>query len=179
MTLLDGAVNLNAPVVVVESLLKHRADPNARDLNSNAPLHYAARGLPSESGKKTELLLDHRADPNVRNYNGETPLDCIKERLAQSNLDSAVKASLNEVAALLRSHGALDNLPHWIASSSAVPRPIFSRTVFRAETNDWNRFTLLETILNLNYYEWQGRNSVPPFPPAPTLMARPLARCHS
>jgi cytohesin len=156
-TLLDQAVNGNSAAAAVEILLKHGADPNARDLSDNRPLHYAVWA--SVYGKQIELLLDHGADPNVRNNNGQTPLDVIKDKMAQSNIDSGARASLTEIAALLRSHGALDHLPHWDRITISRPSADFSRTVFREGTNDWNRFTLLETILN--YYELQKMNSIP------------------
>jgi ankyrin repeat protein len=156
-TLLDQAINGNSAAAAVEILLKHGADPNARDLSDNRPLHYAVWA--SVYGKQIELLLDHGADPNVRNNNGQTPLDVIKDKMAQSNIDSGARASLTEIAALLRSHGALDHLPHWDRITVSRPSADFSRTVFREGTNDWNRFTLLETILN--YYELQKMNSIP------------------
>ncbi len=171
-TALDQAVNDNSPVAAVEILLKHGADPNVRDLRGSTPLHYAVWG--SAFGKKIELLLDHRADPNVRNNDGETPLDHIKNWLAQNNFDSSVKASLTGIAALLRSHGALDRLPHWDRITVRRPATDFSMTVFQEGTNDWNRFTLLETILN--FYELQKMNSGPPYvmPGAPLVDTMPF-----
>jgi hypothetical protein len=158
---------------IVEVLLANKADVNVSDKNTGiTPLHLAA-----ESGrvKIIQLLLAaganpnaennqgrtpfHGADPNVRNNNGQTPLDVIKDKMAQSNIDSGARASLTEIAALLRSHGALDHLPHWDRITNSRPSADFSRTVFREGTNDWNRFTLLETILN--YYELQKMNSIP------------------
>ena len=158
---------------IVEVLLANKADVNVSDKNTGiTPLHLAA-----ESGrvKIIQLLLAaganpnaennqgrtpfHGADPNVRNNNGQTPLDVIKDKMAQSNIDSGARASLTEIAALLRSHGALDHLPHWDRITISRPSADFSRTVFREGTNDWNRFTLLETILN--YYELQKMNSIP------------------
>ena len=46
------------------------------------------------------------------------------------------------------SHGALDNLPHWDRITVSRPSANYSKTVFQKGTNDWNRFTLLETLLN-------------------------------
>jgi ankyrin repeat protein len=147
VTLLDHAVNLNIfTPVAVEILLKHCADPNARDSHGYTSLYYAVWGAPDRN--KIELLLDHLADPNVRGDDGKTPLDYIKGRLAQPNIASDNKASLSEIAGLLRQHGALDNLPHWDRITVSRPSANYSQTVFRKGTNDWNRFTLLETLLN-------------------------------
>jgi cytohesin len=144
MTLLDQAVDGYPPRAAVEILLKHGADPSARDLRGNTPLHYAAWGAPDRN--KIELLLDHHADPNVRGDDGKTPLDYIKGRLAQSNIASGDKASLSEIAGLLRQHGALDDLPDWYRITVSRPSVKFSRTAFPKGTNDWNRFTLLELV---------------------------------
>jgi hypothetical protein len=48
----------------------------------------------------------------------------------------------------LRQHGALDKLPDWNAITVSRPAANFSQTVFQQGTNDWNQFTLLETIFN-------------------------------
>ena len=144
-TLLDQAVNGNYPQVAVDILLKHGADPNARDSRGYTPLNYAVWGQANTN--KIELLLDHHADPNVRGENGQTPLDYLKSQV-QSSIDPASKAGFTKIADLLRSHGALDNLPHWDRIMASRPSANYSQTVFQKGTNDWNRFTLLETLLN-------------------------------
>lgn len=56
---------------MVEWLLDHNADVNARDNNGLTPLHYAAAiGLK----EIPELLLAHKADVNAKDNNGLTPL---------------------------------------------------------------------------------------------------------
>jgi ankyrin repeat protein len=141
-TPLDPAVRLNN-AAAVELLLKHGADPNARDTDGNAALHSAAY-RPADR-KIFELLLNYKADPNVRNNQGTTPLDYLK----QNNN----KAAAGEIAEFLRQHGALDHLPNWDRIEVSRPSDNFSFTIFGKNTNDWNRFTLLETILN-NYCQW-------------------------
>jgi ankyrin repeat protein len=159
-TLLGQAVNGNSPKAVVEILLKHGADPNARDLRGNTPLHFAVWCWGSADWKTNiELLLGHQADPNVRDGDGKTPLDYVKERLGQSNIASDQKKPLNDVAGLLRSHGALDNLPHWDRITVSRPLANFSQTVFERGTNDWNRFSLFEALatvyrLTANAGDW-------------------------
>ena len=145
MTLLDYALNMNLSTATVETLLQHGANPNSRESHGNTPLHYAVWGVLDRN--KVALLLDHHADPNVRNDDGRTPLDYLKVRLTEFSA-SANQASLNEIADLLRQHGALDNLPHWDRIEVSRPAANYSATVFQKGTNDWNRFTLLETLLN-------------------------------
>jgi hypothetical protein len=142
MTLLDYALNMNFATAAVEVLLQHGADPNTRDLHGNTPLHFATWG--STDRNKMGLLLDHRADPNVRNDDGKTPLDYIKARLESPA--PGTKASLSEIADLLRQHGALDNLPHWDRITVSRPPANFSASFFWKGTNDWNQFTLLEVL---------------------------------
>ena len=143
MTLLDYALDMNLSTATVETLLQHGANPNSCNSHGNTPLYYAAWGVLDRN--KVALLLDHNADPNVRNDDGRTPLDIIKVRLAQFSA-SANQASLNEIADLLRQHGALDNLPHWDRIEVSRPSANFSASFFWKGTNDWNRFTLLEVL---------------------------------
>jgi hypothetical protein len=137
----------------IEVLLKHGVNPNARDEEGDTALYWAAQ---ERAGPKVfELLLDHKADPNVKNNYGKTPLDMIKRWLdeaARGMIHSAgvPGADANEIAALLRQHGALDKLPDWDQIELSRPSDNILDTVFRKGTNDWNRFSLLETIFQ--YY---------------------------
>ncbi len=130
--------NVNDSTATVDTLLQHGANPNARNTHGNTPLHYAVWGVLGRN--KVALFLEHHADPNVRNDEGRTPLDYIKAGLTQSPAP-ANETSLNEIADLLRQHGALDNLPHWDSIEVSRAAANYSATVFRKGTNDWNRFT--------------------------------------
>jgi ankyrin repeat protein len=157
---------LNAAVAVknatsVGLLLKHGANANSPDNNGYTPLHVAATYLAER--EIFELLLAGKADPNVRNHDGKTPLDLLKEYIMPNTgapgrppalgiggeMAGAQQIKLaGELADLLRQHGALDNLPHWDHIEVSRPSANYSQTVFQKGTNDWNRFTLLETLLN-------------------------------
>jgi ankyrin repeat protein len=74
---------------VVELLLSHGADVNAKDNKLGyTPLHWAVR---ADNKDVAELLLSHGADVNAKNKHGETPLH---------------KADNKDVVELLLSHGA-------------------------------------------------------------------------
>ncbi len=62
---------------LAEMLLKHGADPNARQQAGVTPLHEAAHHGRSDLA---QLLLDHGADINARTENGQTSLAMAKEK---------------------------------------------------------------------------------------------------
>ena len=92
----------------------------------------------SPSRELFELLLAYHADPNIQDNNGRTPL----QRVIQVNKP--------EIAELLRQHGALDNPPQWDVIIVNRLSGHEARVVYSKGINDWNHFTLLETVLN--YY---------------------------
>ncbi|KAK2142806.1 hypothetical protein LSH36_912g01016 [Paralvinella palmiformis] len=63
-------------VAVVEFLLKHGADVQAKDKGGLVPLHNACSYGHYEV---TQLLIEHGADVNKKNRDGHTPLDLVKE----------------------------------------------------------------------------------------------------
>jgi hypothetical protein len=92
---------------------------------------------------------------NVRDNDGKTQLDLIRSTpLIQSDL-------VDMLVELLHQHGALDNLPNWDRIEVSPASGQVPATVFRKGTNDWNRFTLLETILNyyVGGYEFRYRGT--------------------
>jgi ankyrin repeat protein len=122
----------------VKILLKHGANPHVQFFSDgDAPLHLAARKLADTN--IFLALLDYQADPNVRNSDGATPLDLLKT--------SSSRTLAGQLADLLRQHGALDKLPDWNHIIVSRPAAGFSAKVFEKGTNDWNRFTLLEALV--------------------------------
>ncbi len=113
----------------------------------------------------TALFLSKGADPNQRMKNGQTPLDIAKANASGPNASSANLAA--EIAALLRQHGAVDDLPNLDRIEVRRPEARFAKTVFVKGTNDWNQFTLLEAILNA----YSGAQAIPspgqPYAPLP------------
>jgi ankyrin repeat protein len=82
-------------------LLKHGADPNARNARGETPLHIAARGAEHTIGSgnyaAVSILVKHGADVNARDKDGNTPLHYAVARCAFAT------------ASLLLSHGADPN----------------------------------------------------------------------
>jgi ankyrin repeat protein len=133
------AVN-NADIGAAKLLLENGANPNIHDHDGNTPLHEAT--FSSKLDKKViVLLLENKADPNVRNRFGRTPLDSIRSV-------NMLPDQKTEIIALLHQYGALDKLPDWNSITVARSSSKFSSVVFKKDTNDWNQFTLLESILN-------------------------------
>ncbi|HEV2209860.1 MAG TPA: ankyrin repeat domain-containing protein [Verrucomicrobiae bacterium] len=154
-------------------LLEHGAAINAADNNGNTPLHFA---VAAKRTAMVDFLLGKGANPNLPNRDGSTPLDWAKNgtgypyswyqignnasfvRLAvsRSGFRSAPPGFVagtappaqtrDELAAALRSHGAVDELPHldWIEVSR--PGSDYAKAIFFKGTNDWNQFTALELI---------------------------------
>jgi hypothetical protein len=146
-TPLDAAV-ANYKAGAVEVLLKHGANPNAQDDLGETALHWAALFHLADE-KVFRLLLEHKANPNVRDNNGNTPLDLVKDNL-RHNMGAYSQNVVDNVVDLLHQHGALDVLPDWYRIEVNRLSGRDPRTAFRQGTNGWNRFTLLEVILD--YY---------------------------
>jgi ankyrin repeat protein/tetratricopeptide (TPR) repeat protein len=164
------ALNSGSPAIL-KSLLEHKADVNAAGPYGWTALHSAVG-----NGKRemVELLLAHKADVNARMDDGQTSLDLAKSNANRNqpqsfrvipnrllgpgtpgplsyqwNTSSSGGSATNEPPSmenLLRRHGALDDLPDFTAirvTRQGLDRPY---VIFRADTNGWNRFTLLETV---------------------------------
>jgi ankyrin repeat protein len=136
-------------------LIAHGANPNFKNANGNTALHYAVNvgGL-----ELVRLLLDVKADPNAKNNDGITPLSYAKANQNGIPAGPLGTATGADIAALLRQHGALDVLPDWDRITVSRPSANFSQAVFQKATNDWNQFTLLETICGFDQNDNRSNN---------------------
>lgn len=75
---------------IVELLIKHGADVNAKQMQGVTPLHSAAH---NGQTKLSKLLIDNGAEINAKMENGQTPLFMANEK------------NFQEIAALIIKHG--------------------------------------------------------------------------
>jgi hypothetical protein len=104
-------------------------------------LHWAVN---SQNKDITALLLANGADPNQRMKNGQTPLELANGAAANRNASNPKLSE--EIAALLRQHGALDGLPAFDRIQVKRPAANVSKTIFSKGTNEGQQFTLFELI---------------------------------
>jgi ankyrin repeat protein len=137
---------LNHRLKAAEALLKAGAEVNVRStFKAKTPLHFAAEKNDLEVAT---LLLTYKADPNLRDEDGITPLVYAKANRPPAPGSPASQPVSSDLLDLLRKHGALDNLPMFDRIQVRRASANLLQPVFMKGTNDWNRFTLLETILN-------------------------------
>ncbi|MBI1841525.1 MAG: ankyrin repeat domain-containing protein [Verrucomicrobia bacterium] len=127
---------------LVESLLKHGANPNDRGEDGLTPLDVA------------KLASNRSAN---KNFNAIPP--------RPGNSDTP--ASYEKVIAALVRYGAKDSLSLPDFKTIRVYREStgFSAVLFRRGTNDWNTFTLHEA-LGMLYAGLQAPSAASPYPPA-------------
>lgn len=73
---------------IVELLIKHSADVNAKQMQGVTPLHSAAH---NGQTKLSKLLIDNGAEINAKMDNGQTPLFMANERNFQETAELIIK----------------------------------------------------------------------------------------
>ena len=170
---------------IVEFLLKHGTDVNARDNRSTtSSLHLAA-----EYGVQTivKMLLNHHADVNSQDSNGETPLhrllggwtyrDCNcdhvrlllqhgaevnrRDRHNQTPFHRAVKSGWFRTARTLLEHGANDIVEH---NNGISPWRLLSESQIYSEDEvlDHALFLLLKLDVEINRLDQNKETSLHP-----------------
>jgi ankyrin repeat protein len=131
-------------VEMLKLLLAHGADPNQKDDFGRLPLEnalHSGRGLPV-----VKLLLEYHASVNAKSYEDQTALDQA-ETMARWSSESAPQ--YEEIASILRAHGAIENLPRLNSICFVQPGQNL-QVLFSRRTNDPSRYTLLESIVEAN-----------------------------
>jgi ankyrin repeat protein len=155
-TPLHKAVEAKNPQMV-ELLLTNKADPNLQNKFGSSPLQYAVSKIRDVVGassidepsrlncfKIIRLLLEHNADPNLRTEEGRNSLNVFGVPAKSS------RADVEEVIALLKQHGAMDEIPD-LAPKLNVIR-VWRKglpngyEIWTKPSSGQNRFTLLEAI---------------------------------
>ena len=75
---------------VIDDMIAHGADPDARDAGGCAPLHYAASSNPV--GEVSAALFEAGADPEACDGNGSKPLDYAITAANTAFIDAALDA---------------------------------------------------------------------------------------
>jgi cytohesin len=151
---------------IVNLLLQFKADPNLSDASGVRPL---ARTLEAKrSVAMTRALLDAGANPNTPVSDGWWPLPLAVVSGNKALVETVLafhpdintrnqggftalertrgRPELAEIAALLRQHGALEDLPDFNCIRVVRPSTEFSVPAFWKDSNNWNQFSLLELI---------------------------------
>jgi len=133
------SATFNGDKDVVSLLLAHHAEVNAKDNSGRSPLHYAVWRLQNnvDATPVAEILMAAGADVNARDGSGLTPLKWM---------GAGKQEYYAKMAALLRKHGALEDVPRPEAIQIRRPSSVFASTPLIKSTNDWNRFTAMEVI---------------------------------
>ena len=118
---------------LAKALLEAGADVNAPVSNDGwRPLQLATA---VKDQALVETVLAFKPDVNAMGHDNATALDATRD-----------KPELAEIAARLRKHGAVDDVPRFDRIEVRRPAIGFSQALLKRGTNDWNRFSLLELV---------------------------------
>ncbi|KXX72964.1 Ankyrin-3 [Madurella mycetomatis] len=130
-----------------KALILHKADANARGLDSSTPLHCAAA---SRSLGLVDLLLEHGSEANATNFEGRTPL-----HLAATTNKASVVSNLIATGAHIDAKDQADRTLLHLAAMSGAAECINELIKRGASPNAQDRFrgTPLSVASIYNSYE--------------------------
>lgn len=134
-------------------LLERGADVNAKNARRMTPLQMA---IWAEKISIVSMLLTNGADVNAEGPAGRNAMLMVKEAMGGfrpynpgeygGNGRAPDRAIAERMAALLREHGAVEELPFFDRIEVRRSATSFSSSAFRLGTNGWNEFSLLEAL---------------------------------
>ena len=92
-TLLHAATNYNQLDIVRFLIEEMNAEVNAKDSNSNSPLHVACS---NGNDKIIEYLLEKGADPDAKDNKTLTPDKCLSRARIHPNIDEKIRRMFNK-----------------------------------------------------------------------------------
>lgn len=133
----------------VQLLLQHHANPSARNLSGLSALNYLAFDMNGPGPYDlhvaiAQALVAAKVDVNAPNpADGKTPLKYLTDLLARTRQTTADE-SIRKFADLLRTAGAVEDLPQLDRIEVARTSSNYRDVVFWRATNDYNNFSLFE-----------------------------------
>jgi hypothetical protein len=142
----DGLTPLQRAVAqqqvdIAGMLLEAGANPNVKFQNEGG-MNLLEKAAGSRNKSMVEVLLAHRADPNQQNNDGDTALSLANKWGTNPEL----RQVMGEIAELLRSAGANDNLQRLSTICVSRAGADYTQIVFHKEAGVPNRYSLLDLV---------------------------------
>lgn len=149
--MLHEAVREQGDLQIIESLLSHGLDVNAKDLEGSNPLHYA------EHASVIQLLVDKGATVNGKNFAGDTLLHVMLGRTRRSTeLGPLLKLGPSPKAR--DTNGTMPRL-HPVLQRP-VKRPMGVSSIFMSMSDPYDSEENRTNVLKVLVEEWADVNAI-------------------
>lgn len=139
----------NESSVIMEMLLKLKANVNAVDDSGNTPLHTAAA---FRKIKVMECLLRHNAKVNAKNFVDKTPLHLAVSEGSMAKLEEQCIEMLFKYKAIIDAKDKYLNTPlHCAAKKSYDPSTIKKLLEYKANIHVVNKFGLTPFLISASF----------------------------